>query len=182
MVYVFLADGFEEIEALTVVDVLRRAEIPVKTVSVNKEMVKGAHDISVQADCLIDDVVFEEAEMFVLPGGMPGTKNLEENEKVQMLLKSAVEQGKWVAAICAAPMILGNQGYLKNMKATCFPGFEEYLKEADVSDNPLEICGKFITSKGPGTAMDFAFAIVSVLKDENTAQNLREQMQAIKSR
>lgn len=178
MVYVLLADGFEEIEALTVVDVLRRAEIDVETVTIKDEMVTGAHGISVKADRFIEDVTIEEVDMLVLPGGMPGTKNLEQDKNVQDLLELAIKQEKWLAAICAAPMILGNKGYLKNIQAICFPGFEQYLKDAEIVDNKVNICNNFITSKGPGTAIDFALAIVSVLKDEDTAHDLRLQMQA----
>jgi 4-methyl-5(b-hydroxyethyl)-thiazole monophosphate biosynthesis len=177
MVYIFLADGFEEIEALTVVDVLRRADIEIRTVSIKDKFVTGGHGIPVLADCLIEEVKAEDADMFILPGGMPGTTNLEKNEKVQQFLEHGVDNGKWIAAICAAPMILGNKGYLKDIEAICYPGFEKYLQGAVIKDNRVNVCGKFITSKGPGTAMEFAFTIVSILKSEEAAQRLKRQMQ-----
>ncbi len=179
MVYVFLAKGFEEIEALTLVDVLRRAEITVKMVAVDAQgkMVTGAHGISVLADCMEEEVVVDQAQMFVLPGGMPGTTNLEQNETVQQALAHATTSGKWIAAICAAPMILGNKGYLKNKEAICYPGFEKYLQGAVIKDNRVNIYDTFITSKGPGTASDFSFAIVSVLKNQDIAHQLKVKMQ-----
>jgi len=179
MVCILLADGFEEIEALTVVDVLRRANIDIKMVHVDSsdEFVKGSHDITVKADCHIDQIQAEDIEMLVLPGGMPGTRNLENNDKVQALIKSMVERNKWVAAICAAPMILGNKGYLKDVEAICFPGFEKYLCGAVLKNNPVNISKNFITSKGPGTAMKFAFAIVSVLQGKETAEQMAKSMQ-----
>ena len=179
MVYVFLAEGFEEIEALTVVDILRRAEISVKMVAVGTQdkMVTGARGIPVMSDCMENEVETDKAQMFVLPGGMPGTTNLEKNETVQQVLAYGVQNGTWIAAICAAPMTLGNKGYLKGKEAICYPGFEKYLQGAIVKDNKVNIYDKFITSKGPGTAGDFAFAIVSVLKDQDTAHQLKVQMQ-----
>ncbi len=178
MIYILLADGFEEIEALTVVDVLRRAELNIKMVSVNnEEFVRGAHDIIVKTDCNIEDVNKHDIQMIVLPGGMPGTKNLNGNNKVTELLKFCVENDLWISAICAAPMVLGNKGYLKGKEAICFPGFEKYLEDAIIRDSKVVVSDKFITSKGAGTAFDFAVTIVSLLKDENLAHTLRIQMQ-----
>jgi len=177
MVYILMADGFEEIEALTVVDVLRRAEIKIEMVSIGGELVTGAHGIVVKADKLIGAINVDNAEMIILPGGMPGTKNLEASEDVQSLVKDAVDAKKWVSAICAAPMILGNKGYLKNIEAICFPGFEKYLSGAIIKDRTVNVYKKFITSKGAGTSLDFAFAIVSVLRDEATARDLMVRMQ-----
>ncbi|MGE4283641.1 MAG: DJ-1 family glyoxalase III [Clostridia bacterium] len=177
MVYIFLADGFEEIEALTVVDVLRRADIDIKMVSIKDKLVRGGHGIAVEADCMIDEVKSEDADMLVLPGGMPGASNLEQNDKLQQLLKYGVDNKKWIAAICAAPMILGKKGYLKDIDAICYPGYEKYLQGAIVKDASVNICRNFVTGKGPGTALDFAYAIVSLLKDDNTAHSLKIQMQ-----
>jgi protein deglycase len=178
MVYVLLAEGFEEIEALTVVDILRRASIKTKTVSVNnREMVTGAHIMEVKADCFIDKKKLKDADMIVLPGGMPGTTNLEKSKDVSEILEYRVQKGLWIAAICAAPSILGKKDYLKDREATCFPGFEKYLKGAIVKNDNVVVSGNFITSKGPGTASDFAYEIVSVLKDADTAQTLKSQMQ-----
>jgi 4-methyl-5(b-hydroxyethyl)-thiazole monophosphate biosynthesis len=176
MVYIFLGEGFEEIEAITIVDILRRAEIDVKTVSVKGETVYGAHGICVKADMLIKDVDKENAQMFILPGGMPGTLNLEKNEDMQYILKYAVDNKKWIAAICAAPSILGHKGYLNGKEAICFPGFEKELTGAVIKDCNVCVSGKIITSKGPGTASDLAYYIVSRLKGEDLAHRLKVQM------
>lgn len=180
MVYVMLADGFEEIEALTAVDVLRRANIDVSTVSVSdSKIVTGSHNIPVVADLSIANADLNGAEMVVLPGGMPGTNNLFSNRTLEKALEYRVKNNKWIAAICAAPIILGRRGYLKGMEAVCFPGFENELDGAVIKNEKVVICNKFITSKGPGTALDFALTIVSVLKDENTAEKIKAGMQAV---
>ena len=176
MVYVFLADGFEEIEALTVVDVLRRVDIEVKTVSIKDKVVSGAHGIQVIADILIGETDINHASMLVLPGGMPGTKNLDNDAKVQEFIRTMVSNDKYIAAICAAPMIIGKMGYLKGKKAICFPGFENYLIGAVIADNPVNVDDKFITSKGPGTAIDFSLTLVSLLKGQDIADELRANM------
>jgi 4-methyl-5(b-hydroxyethyl)-thiazole monophosphate biosynthesis len=179
MVYVMLADGFEEIEALTVVDVLRRANINVSTVSVSdSNTVTGAHNIPVIADMLVKDADLVNADMVVLPGGMPGTTNLYKNAILENAISERVRQKKWIAAICAAPMILGKRGYLKGMEAICYPGFEKDLDGAVIKDCKTVISGNFITSKGPGTALDFSLAIVSTLIDEKTAETIKLGMQA----
>ena len=178
MVYVMLADGFEEIEALAVVDVLRRAGIDVSAVSITDDyIVSGAHKIQVKADTLIKDAAFEDAEMIVLPGGMPGTNNLYDSKLLEKAIDNHVKKNKWIAAICAAPIILGRRGYLDGREAICYPGFEKELKGAVIKDEKVVISENFITSKGPGTALSFALAIVSVLKDKQTASKLQSQMQ-----
>jgi len=180
MVYVMLAEGFEEIEALTVVDVLRRAGIEVKTVSVSgSSVVTGSHNIPVVSDIQIADADLENAEMIVLPGGMPGTENLYRSRELENAVSHRIENKKWVAAICAAPIVLGRRGYLKGLEAVCYPGFENELEGAVIKNEKVVISGKVITSKGPGTALDFALTIVSVLKDEAVAQKLRAGMQAV---
>lgn len=167
MIYVHLAEGFEEIEALTVVDLLRRAEISVKTVSMEKGLeVKGAHDILVKADIMFSDADYEECEMIVLPGGMPGTSNLMKNEDLLNRIKEFNREGKNIAAICAAPMILGEIGILDGKKATIYPGMESHLKQGEYKDMPVVVDGNIITSKGPATAMTFALELVGILKDE----------------
>jgi 4-methyl-5(b-hydroxyethyl)-thiazole monophosphate biosynthesis len=179
MVYVMLADGFEEIEALTVVDVLRRVNIKTHTVSIGRDRaVTGAHNIPVAADLLISEADLEAADMIVLPGGMPGATNLYNNTILEKAINSMVLRRKWIAAICAAPFILGKRGYLKGKEAICYPGFEKDLIGAIIKDEKVVISDNFITSKGPGTALDFALAIVSVLRDNNTACTLRASMQA----
>lgn len=178
MVYVMLADGFEEIEALAVVDVLRRVGIDVFTVSITeKSIVTGAHKIRVIADLTIKEAALEDADMIALPGGMPGAQNLYDNIVLENALENMVKKNKWVAAICAAPFILGKRGYLEGKEAICYPGFEKDLKGAIIKNQKVVISGNFITSKGPGTALHFAFAIVSVLKDQKTASSLAQQMQ-----
>lgn len=179
MVYVMLADGFEEVEALAVVDVLRRAAIETSTVSIsNMKTVTGAHNIAVIADMLIQDTDLINADMVVLPGGMPGTNNLYDNSILEKAIADRMEQNKWIAAICAAPMILGKRGYLKGREAVCFPGFEKDLHGAVIKNCNTVVSDSVITSRGPGTALDFAFAIVTELKDEKTAVTLRKSMQA----
>ncbi len=178
MVYVMLADGFEEMEAITPVDVLRRANIDVSTVSIsNSKTVTGSHQIPVIADILMEQADLVNAEMVILPGG-PGTQNLYNHAALEKTIALRVEQNKWMAAICAAPMILGKRGYLKGHEAICFPGYEKDLLGAVIQNRKAVISGKFITSKGAGTALDFALAIVSVLKDENTATALKSALQA----
>jgi len=176
-VYVFLADGFEEVEALTPVDVLRRAGMKVKTVSVNKtRLVTGAHGVPVTADILFDEVREEDVEMIVLPGGMPGAANLDAHEGLSRLILSSAESGKPLAAICAAPLVYGKRGLLKGKKATCYPGFEKYLEGADYTAALVEQDGNFITGKGPGAAMAFAFAIVEKFCGAEKVKELKQGM------
>ena len=178
MVYLFLADGFEEIEALTVVDVLRRAQIDINTVSITESNnVQGAHNIVVYSDLLIKDCKFEHTDMIIFPGGMPGTTNLENCSILQQEIKNRVNNNKWIVAICAALSILGKNGYLNGKNAICYPGFEKFLVGATIIDAPVVVSDNIITSKGPGTAFDFAHKIVSILKDEVTANRLRQSMQ-----
>jgi 4-methyl-5(b-hydroxyethyl)-thiazole monophosphate biosynthesis len=176
MVYLFLTDGFEEIEALTVVDILRRAQIDIKTVSITGEKsVKGSHDITVEADILIEEADKDDFEMLVLPGG-PGHKNLEESASLSKLLEKAISDNKWIAAICAAPSILGKKGYLANKKAVCFPGFEKYLKGAEVLYENVMLDGKIITSRGAGTAIEFALEAVKALTGEKISESLSKSI------
>lgn len=176
-VYVHLADGFEEIEALTVIDVLRRAGIDTRAVSVTgRKEVVGAHQIKVVSDLLFEDADYSEADMMILPGGMPGTVNLDKHEGLKSKILEFRDKGKWLAAICAAPSILGKLGLLGGKTATCYPGFEKFLTGAKTSKNPVEVSGNVITSRGPGTAMYFALEIVRIIKGEGMAQKLKEGM------
>ena len=160
-VYVFLADGFEEVEALTPVDVLRRAGMKVITVSVMEELVvQGAHGVPVVADAMFADIDPEAADMLLLPGGMPGATNLDAHDGLSELILNFAAPEKPLAAICAAPLVYGKRGLLKGRKATCYPGFEGYLEGAEYTAALVEQDGNFITAKGPGAAMAFAFAIV----------------------
>jgi len=173
MIYVFLADGFEEIEALTVVDLLRRCDLDVKTVGIGREAIRGSHGILVQSDmadtkCVID----ENVDMIVLPGGMPGTLNLEKAAAVQMAIDYCVKNDKYVAAICAAPSILGHKGILEGHKAVCYPGFESQLSGAEVSEEKVCVSGKYITSRGAGTAIDFALKLIEILVSKDRSEML----------
>ena len=160
-IFVFLADGFEEIEAITPIDVLRRAGLNVQTVSVmDKQTVSGAHGIPVVADKMFDDIHLEDAEMLLLPGGLPGATNLDAHQGLSDMIMTFASEGKALAAICAAPLVFGNRGLLQGKKATCYPGFESYLTGAEYTAALVEKDDNFITAKGPGAAMDFAFAIV----------------------
>ena len=160
-IFVFLADGFEEIEAITPIDVLRRAGLNVQTVSVmDKQTVSGAHGIPVVADKMFADIHLEDAEMLLLPGGLPGATNLDAHQGLSDMIMTFASEGKALAAICAAPLVFGNRGLLQGKKATCYPGFESYLTGAEYTAALVEKDDHFITAKGPGAAMDFAFAIV----------------------
>ncbi len=177
MVYVFLADGFEEIEAIAPIDIMRRAGICVKTVGVTGKTVTGAHEIEISSDISLNEVSLDKASLLFLPGGMPGTTNLLENEKVKELIISANEKGIYISAICAAPMILGKLGLLKGKNATCFPGFEEYLEGANAKNDKVVFDGNIITSRGAGTAHLLGFKFVEILKEKQMADELSSAMQ-----
>lgn len=177
MIYVFLAHGFEEIEALAVVDILRRAELDVTTVGVGGRAVGGAHGIAVAADITEEQFDPADLEMLVLPGGMPGTLNLEKSAAVQRAVDFAVAEDKWLCAICAAPSILGHKGLLEGKKATCFPGFESQLFGAEYTAEPVTVDGKLITGKGPGAAIPFGLELVAKLTSPARAKVLGASMQ-----
>ena len=178
MIYVFLADGFEEAEALVTVDILRRAGYKVTCVGVDKKEIVGAHGIKVTADIKTGEYSHVALEAVVLPGGMPGTKNLMANATVTSAVKYAFAHGKVVAAICAAPSILGRLGILKGKAATCYPGFEEELKGARYVNAPYVTDGNVITAKGAGSVFEFGFGIVDVLEGRvGASDSLREAMQ-----
>lgn len=177
MIYVFLAKGFEEIEALTVVDYLRRAEMDVCTVGIGGKIVIGSHNIPVFCDLDEHEASIDDVEAIVLPGGMPGTLNLEANKTVNDFIDYCVENDKYICAICAAPSILGHKGLLKGKKACCFPGFEEELEGAQVCKDFVCTDGKYITAKGMGAAIDFSCEIVSVLFNKHTAERIKASLQ-----
>ena len=177
MVYLFLANGFETIEALAVVDMLRRAKIDVKTVGVTGKIVTSSLNIDVTADIEIDEFDVKDADAVVLPGGMPGTLNLEADKTVQGAIDYCVENKKYICAICAAPSILGHKGLLKGKEAICFPGFENDLTGATLSDKYVVTDGLIITARGAGVAVDFGLEIVKALKGEETAENVRKTIQ-----
>ncbi len=180
MVYLFLANGFEEIEALTPVDVLRRVGVEVLTVSVNGngKKVMGAHGIEVTADLTLDEYKEDSAEMIILPGGGEGTKNLDESERVSEIIMSAAERGLYVAAICAAPTILAKRGLLTGLRATCYPSLTSVLIENGVKyKNDRVVCDKrFITSMGAGTSGEFAFTLVEKLLGKKEATDIKITM------
>ncbi len=175
MVYVFLAEGFEEIEALAVIDILRRAEIPVKIVGVGGKNIRGAHQITVSADMEINDIS-EDADFYVLPGGMPGTENLYADDRLKTLIKKAYDGGKYLCAICAAPLILGRLGILNGKNACCYPGFEKELAGANVLYEPVAADGNIITARAAGAAHLFAFKIVETIKGEDAANSIKKAM------
>ena len=172
---IFLAEGFEEIEALTVVDFLRRAEIEISMVSVTGDKkVKGSHQITVLADILFEEANFEDADILILPGGMPGTTNLTKHEGLDKILREFHKKNKNIAAICAAPSVLGSKGLLAGKRATCYPGFESKLTGSITADQDVVVDGNIITSKGPGTAMDFSLALISKLVGKDTAKRIAD--------
>ena len=174
---IFLADGFEEIEGLTVVDILRRAGVEIHMVSITRETkVTGSHVIEIKCDTCIGQENFSETELFVLPGGMPGTKNLGACKALTELLTASFETGKKLAAICAAPSVLGDLGILKGKKACCYPGFEEHLTGAQVVFDQVAQDGNVTTSRGMGTAIPFALSLVSQLVSEEKAQELAQSI------
>lgn len=176
--YLFLADGFEEVEALTPVDVLRRAGIEVKTVSItSSRQVTGAHGVIVTTDLVYDPVLFTSAEWLILPGGMPGASNLYEFAPLQGLLRSHKEAGGHIAAICAAPaVVLGQLGLLEGEKATCYPGFENLCKGAEMVDSPVVVSHNLVLGNGPANALVWALTIVKESLGEQVADNVATAM------
>lgn len=178
MFYIFLADGFEETEALAPVDILRRAGIPVTTVGVGGTLIRGSHDIYVQADMSIADLSLgTDAQGVILPGGMPGVRNLDADPKVCGAVTEAARRGLYVCAICAAPSVVGRLGLLSGRRATCFPGFEDALTGAEVCADKVVTDGRFITAKGAGCALDFGFAITAAVKGQAQADRVAAAMQ-----
>ena len=174
---IFLADGFEEIEALTVVDLLRRAGIDIAMVSImGKKSVTGSHRITVEADELLDEADFDSADMLILPGGMPGTSNLFACDALKERIKEFFDNKKLLAAICAAPTVYGKMGLLEGVKACCYPGCETNLKGADVRTTEVTRDGNFITSRGMGTAIPFGLAIIEEFQGKDSADAMAEKI------
>ncbi len=174
---VFFGTGFEEVEALTAVDILRRAGVETVMVSVMEERsVTGSHSISVKADALLSEVDFDSLDVIVLPGGMPGTANLEACGELMAQVDAFMAQDRIVAAICAAPSILGHRGFLKGRKACSFPSFESHLEGAEVMDRPAVIDGNIVTGRGMGAAVPFALAIVEKLQGKDAAGKMAENI------
>ncbi len=175
--YIFLADGFEEIEGLTVVDVLRRAGVDVRTVSIMRRLrIGGSHGIEVMADTLFESCDFSDGDLFVLPGGMPGTKYLRQHEGLCRLLQEKDAGQVRLAAICAAPSVLGELGLLKGRKAICYPGFEDRLEGAEVTFEKVVTDGHITTSMGMGTAIPFALRLTGELCGEAKAEEVKKSI------
>ena len=177
MIYAFLADGFEDVEALGVSDVCRRAGLEVKTVSIMPtEVVESAHGVRVVADSMLADNDYTGAEMLFLPGGMPGAQHLNDCEPLCEVIVAHYKAGKPLAAICAAPMVYGNLSLLKGKRATCYPGFEQFLAGADYTAALTEQDGQFFTGKGPAAALQLGYDIVAHFRGANIAEALKEGM------
>lgn len=177
MIYVFLADGFEEVEAITPIDYLRRAGADVVTVGVGGKNITGAHKITLACDMTSDEIDITKAQGVILPGGMPGTMNLENSEKVQNAIDYCSENSLLLAAICAAPSILGHKNILDGKKAVCFPGFEKDLYGADIAEGFAVTDGNIISAKGAGAASEFAFEIIKYLYGKTKADEIRSTVQ-----
>ncbi len=177
MLHIFLADGFEEIEAFTTIDILRRLLHEDCTVSISgARQVRGAHGIKAMADHLFRSNSLAKSDCLILPGGMPGAENLKNNIILRKSIKAHFSEGKLLAAICAAPLVFGACEILEGKKATCYPGFESQLTGAQVSDEAVVVDGNIITAKGPGAAVEFAFAIARNFVDEAQIERLRRDM------
>lgn len=180
MVYAFLADGFEEVEALMVVDILRRAGIETVTVSVSDNYeVKSSHNILIKADALIKDVDFDKAELIFLPGGIPGTPNLAACKTLVDNIKDFNNKGKRLAAICAAPSILGELGILEGKLVSCYPGYEDSLKGATYKREKVITDGNVTTARGLGAAIDMGLELVAILKSKDEADSIAEKIQLV---
>lgn len=177
MVYILLAPGFEEAEALVPADLLRRAGLETRLVSVTGESVPGARGITVTADLALDGLDLSQADMLVLPGGSPGYQNLGKDPRVEGLVREAVRQNRWVAAICAAPTLLGRWGLLEGKQAVCYPGMEDKLSGARArADSGVVVDGKLITGRAAGSAFDFGLALVEALAGPERAGEIRREV------
>ena len=177
--YLFLANGFEETEAISPLDLLRRAGADVKTVGIGGKKAVGSHGIEITADLDEKEIANFDVDFIILPGGMPGTLNLDASDTVRRAIDAARERDAYICAICAAPaIVLGKHGLLAGKNATCYPGMEDYLLSADVRDENVVVDGKFITSRGLGTAVEFGLAIVGALYGDKKADELRASVVA----
>ncbi len=175
--YLFFATGFEEVEALTVVDILRRGGVDCKTVSVTGDYdVTSSHAVTVRADLLFEEQSLEDGDMLILPGGIPGTPNLKAHAGLDKLIRQYHEAGKYLAAVCAAPTVYGEKGLLQGRKATCFPGMESGLVGAEHREDKVVCDGQFITSRGMGTCIDFGLTLLAKLTDEANAQTVGKKI------
>lgn len=176
-VYMFLANGSEEIESLIPVDIFRRGGVEVKTVSTTgSEYVEMSHGVVLKADIRFEDADFADADLLMLPGGLPGATNLNGHEGVRKALVEQFNSGKLVAAICAAPMVLGSLGLVKGKRATCYPGFEKYLDGAEYTHELCTVDGKVVTGEGPAATLPYAYKLLAMLTSEQTAHDVAEGM------
>lgn len=177
MVYVFLANGFEDVEALAPVDILRRGGVDIKTVSVTgSEYAESAHGVTIKADLTFEEAGFGDADLLMLPGGMPGAANLNAHEGVRKALTEQYARGGRIAAICAAPMVLGGLGMLRGRRATCYPGFEKYLDGAIYTEELCTVDGNITTGRGPAAALPYAYTILESFVGKDTADEIRRGM------
>lgn len=177
MLHLFLATGFEEIEAITTLDILRRIGLEVQTITITgTRLIHGAHNIPIMTDCLFRKNLIEESEGLILPGGMPGAENLLRHEGLRKALIAHNERKTLIAAICAAPMVLGKNGLLEGRKATCYPGFEHHLKGAEIKEDLVVSDGNIITGRGPAAAIPFAFAIAGHFVEQSQIATLKYDM------
>ncbi len=177
MIYVHFAEGTEEIEFVTITDLLRRSSTDAVSVSITgNKKVKGAHGIVIETDMTFEEADYDSCDMIVLPGGMPGTLHMAEHRGLTDMIKSFDASGRRIAAICAAPMVLAGCGILSGKKAVIYPGMEEYLGDAEVTSARVQTDGNIITSQGPGTAMEFALEIVRTVKGDKAADELKKEL------
>lgn len=173
----FLANGSEEIETLIPVDVMRRGGVEIKTVSTTgSEYVEMSHGVTLKADLVFEEADFSDADLLMLPGGLPGATNLNDHQGVRKALLAQYESGKLVAAICAAPMVLGSLGIVKGRRATCYPGFEKYLDGAEYTHELCTVDGNVVTGEGPAATLPYAYTLLGILADEKTAHDVAEGM------
>lgn len=176
-VYEFLATGFEDIEALIPLDIMRRAGVDFKTVSITGDLyVESAHGVSIKADMLIEDADLGDADLIMLPGGLPGATNLNAHNGVKKAVMEQNARGKMIGAICAAPMVLGGIGLLQGRRATCYPGFEKYLEGAEYTHELCTVDGNITTGEGPAAALPYAYTLLAALTDKHTADQVAEGM------
>ncbi len=180
MIYMFLADGFEEIEALATLDIIRRAGLEIKTVGITDGSIVGSHNINVNTDCGLKDITTENLKGVILPGGLPGTTNLGNCSEVKSYIEYSHKNSLMIAAICAAPSVLGEMGVLKGKSATCYPGFEDRLLGVEISEEYVVRDGNIITAKGAGVALDFGLKIVEYFKGAEISDELRKNMQCVR--
>lgn len=178
MVYVFLADGFEDIEALAPIDILRRGGVEVTTVSImGSDYVESAHGVQMKADAKFEDIAnFDDADLLLLPGGMPGASNLGNHKGVCDALIQQNDKGKYIGAICAAPMVLGKLGIVEGKRATCYPGFEKYLTGAEYTADLYTIDGNIITGRGPAAALPYGYALLSLFAGRDAIKTIEDGM------